>query len=52
MYMSCLPDPTGKTPQGKGTLAGDIMQDTAWGGLSSADHSCCKYGGQKEPKCC
>lgn len=52
MFMSCLPDPTGKTPQDKGMLAGGIMQATACGGLSSADHSCCVYGRQRDPKSC
>lgn len=31
MYMSCLPDLAGETPQGKGMLAEGIMQVTAWG---------------------
>lgn len=52
MYMSCLPDLAGETPQGKGMLAEGIMQVTASGGLSSADNSFCNYGGQRDPKCC
>lgn len=28
------------------------MQAIACGGLSSAGHSCCMYGGQRDPKSC